>query len=96
MEKKVIITAYYVSQTGLVQEVKWEKASITEARAYVEQNMTDIAFPKYNMEPTEKVEEGVRYDVTKLTLFPLSHIEIVDYTDGHQIAEEIDNNTNTE
>ena len=88
MKKKVIITAYYISVMGQMIEERIEKEDIASAKDYVEQNMSALTKPKYDMNSTEKEEEGKKYDVTRLTIFNFSHLDIVDYTDGHEIKEE--------
>lgn len=88
MKKKVIITAYYISVMGQMIEERMEKDDIASAKDYVEQNMSALTKPKYDMNSTEKEEEGKKYDVTRLTIFNFSHLDIVDYTDGHEIKEE--------
>jgi hypothetical protein len=86
--KKIVITAYYISVMGQMMEEKWEQDDLASAKDYVEQNMSAITKPKYDMSTTEKEEEGKQYDVTRLTIFNFSHLDIVDYTDGHEIEEE--------
>ena len=88
MKKKVFITAYYISVMGQMIEERMEKDDIASAKDYVEQNMSALTKPKYDMSSTEKKEEGKKYDVTRLTIFNFSHLDIVDYTDGHEIEEE--------
>lgn len=85
---KVVITAYYISVMGQMIEDRQEKDDIASAKDYVEQNMSVITKPKYDMSTTEKEESGKQYDVTRLTMFNFSHIDIVDYTDCHEIEEE--------
>ena len=91
---KVVITAYYISVMGQMIEDRQEKDDIASAKDYVEQNMSAITKPKYDVSTTEKEEEGKQYDVTRLTMFNFSHLDIVDYTDGHEKEEktEIINN----
>lgn len=95
-EKKIIITAYYISVLGQMMEEKWEQDDLAAAQAYVEQNMHAITRPKYNMSATTKEEDGLQYDVTRLTVFNFSHLDIVDYTEGHEIEKEIKNNNNNQ
>lgn len=95
-KNKIIITAYYISVLGQMMEEKWEQDDIAAAQAYVEQNMPAITRPKYNMSATTKEEEGLQYDVTRLTIFNFSHLDIVDYTEGHEIAKEIEINNNNQ
>ena len=85
---KVVITAYYISVMGQMIEERLEKDDIASAKDYVEQNMSALTKPKYDMSSTQKEESGKQYDVTRLTIFNFSHLDIVDYTDGHEIEEE--------
>jgi hypothetical protein len=85
---KVVITAYYISVMGQMIEERMEKDDIASAKDYVERNMSALTKPKYDMSSTEKEEEGKQYDVTRLTIFNFSHLDIVDYTDVHEIEEE--------
>jgi hypothetical protein len=93
---KVVITAYYISVLGQMMEEKWEQDELASAKAYVEQNMPAINRPKYNMSATQKEEDDKQYDVTRLTIFNFSHLDIVDYTEGHKIEKEIENNNNNQ
>jgi hypothetical protein len=86
--KKIVITAYYISVMGQMMEEKWEQDDLASAKDYVERNMSALTKPKYDMSTTEKEEEGKQYDVTRLTVFNFSHLDIVDYTDVHEIEEE--------
>lgn len=95
-KKKIIITAYYISVMGQMMEEKWEQDDLAAAQAYVEQNMPAINRPKYNMSATQKEEDGMQYDVTRVTIFNFSHLDIVDYTEGHEIEKEIENNNNNQ
>lgn len=96
-QKKVTTIACYISVLGEMIEEKLEHDDLTAAKEYVEQNLPAISRPKYNISITEKEEDGIKYDVTRFTSFNFSHIDIVDYTDGHEVAQEIElnNNTNT-
>jgi hypothetical protein len=85
---KVVITAYYISVMGQMIEERMEKDDIASAKDYVEQNMSTLTKPKYDMSSTKKEEEDKQYDVTRLTIFNFSHLDIVDYTDGHEIEKE--------
>ena len=85
---KVVITAYYISVMGQMIEERVEKDDIASAKDYVEQNMSALTKPKYNMSETQKEEDGMQYDVTRVTIFNFSHLDIVDYTEGHEIGEE--------
>lgn len=93
-ERKVIITAYYISTFGTIIEEKYEQDDLASAKAYIEQNMPTIARPKYDLAKVEKEEDGKQYDVTRFTSFQFSYLDIVDYTDGHEVATEIKNNEN--
>ena len=88
MKKKIIITAYYISVMGQMIEERIEKDDIASAKDYVERNMSALTKPKYDMSSTKKEDECKQYDVTRLTIFNFSHLDIVDYTDGHEIEEE--------
>lgn len=96
-QKKVTTTAYYISVLGQMMEEKLDHDNLASAKAYVEQNMSTIASPKYHLSSTEKEEDGMIYDVSRFTIFNFSHVDIVDYTDGHPVAQEVElnNNTNT-
>ena len=95
-KKKIVITAYYISVMGQMMEEKWEQDDLASAKAYVEQNIPAITRPKYNMGATQKEEDGMQYDVTRVTIFNFSHLDIVDYTEGLEIAKETENNNNNQ
>jgi hypothetical protein len=94
-ENKVKIIAYYISQTGDVQEASWETDTVDEARSYIEKNLAEIQKPKYNLSASTIQKDGYEFDVTKFTFFSFSYIEITDYTDGRLIEKPEDGETET-
>ena len=87
--KKVKIQVFYISALGRVINDDYEADTLQEAKAMVEENITSWDTPHIAPNVTTVEEDGVEYDRTTYVKYNFSHINIVDYTDGHPKVEEV-------
>ena len=69
-EKKVKITALYISSFATQQTREWVFDTMQQAKKFIEGNMDEISKPQYKL-------ESVTDDVTRFTAFSFSHIDII-------------------
>lgn len=69
-EKKVKITALYISSFATQQAREWVFETIQQAKEFIEGNMDEISKPQYKL-------ESVTDDVTRFTAFSFSHLDII-------------------
>ena len=86
---KVKIQVFYVSSLGTEIHNDYEADDIKEAKALVEKNIKAWDTPHIAPNVTTVEEDGVEYDRTTYVKYNFSHINIVDYTDGHPKAEKV-------
>mgnify|MGYP006988854263 CR=1 FL=1 len=86
-EKKIKITAYYISLLGKMQQEDWVVSTTQEAQTFVETQMSLYTQPKYELTATKTTVDGYEYDVTRFVEFKFSHLDVTDYTDGHEVME---------
>lgn len=70
-EKKVKITAFYISSFATQQTREWTFETIQQAKEFIEGNMDEISKPQYKL-------ESVTDDVTRFTAFSFSHLDVTD------------------
>jgi hypothetical protein len=73
-EKKVKITAFYISTFATQQTREWTFETILQAKEFIEGNMDEISKPQYKLEAISF--EG--NDVTRFTSFSFSHLDVTD------------------
>ena len=69
-EKKVKITALYISSFATQQTREWVFDTMQQAKKFIEGNMDEISKPQYKL-------ESVTDDVTRFTAFSFSHLDII-------------------
>lgn len=69
-EKKVKITAFYISTFATQQTREWTFETIQQAKEFIEGNMDEISKPQYKL-------EAVTDDVTRFTAFSFSHLDVI-------------------
>lgn len=84
-EKKVKMTAFYISLLNTQTTKEWSFSSTEEAKDYIEQNINELSAPIYDLSTDKVEEEGFEYDVTNFVKFNFSHITVTDYTEPKDI-----------
>lgn len=88
--KKVVIKVYYTSMTGMMFAKDFACDTMEEAKRMVEENMPEWGKSEVRMESSTRQDGCMEYDVTIISIYHFSHVEITDYTDGREVPADQD------